>query len=82
MARSPVVVDAYARCDDGYIAEGVSAFVTETLSKKWNTVDNLDAETRSRPAFRRFVLNHVDATAIPTTYEASKRSRTAIARAG
>ncbi len=50
-------------CDDGYLAEGVSEFVTALLAKDWSNLRKLDRETRADADFEHFVLTHIDATA-------------------
>ena len=52
-------------CDDGWMAEGYTQVVVKMLSARWATVHELARLARRDPAFRRFVLNHVDASADP-----------------
>jgi len=53
---------SYRQCDDGAIAEGYSESVARILVDRWNTLPYLDRLVRKDADFRRFVLNHVDAT--------------------
>ena len=50
------------RCDDGWMAEGYSDVVAKTLARQWATLRELDRLAGRDPAFRAFVLRHVDAT--------------------
>jgi hypothetical protein len=52
----------YLICDDGYLGEGLSEFVTSTLAKQWNSINLLEGETSKNPKFKEFVLLHIDAT--------------------
>jgi hypothetical protein len=51
------------RCDDGYLAEGVSGTVTEWLAEGPDTITRLRRASARDAAFRRFVVSHVDTTA-------------------
>jgi len=53
------------QCDDGFYAEGYTEAVVKMLSARWATVGELARLARRDPAFRRFVLKHVDASADP-----------------
>ena len=53
------------QCDDGFLAEGYTEAVVKMLSARWVTVHELARLARRDPAFRRFVLKHVDASADP-----------------
>jgi hypothetical protein len=55
--------ESYPRCDDGYFAEGLSQFVTASLSQNWVTLRSLNGEILKNQAFHRFVMKHIDATA-------------------
>jgi len=50
-------------CDDGVIAEGYSDFVARALAKQWPRLPELRKLIAQDPAFRAFVLLHIDATA-------------------
>jgi hypothetical protein len=52
----------YRQCDDGAIGEGYSESVARILVDHWNTLPRLASLTDKDPEFRRFVLDHVDAT--------------------
>lgn len=54
--------DHYSHCDDGAIAEGFSESVSLLLADQWRDIPQL-AEMRPQPAFREFVLRHIDETA-------------------
>jgi hypothetical protein len=53
----------YGHCDDGAIAEGFSESVTTILAGRWNDTTVLAKIGQRDPAFLRFVIRHVDATA-------------------
>ncbi len=56
-------VTIYApRCDDGWMAEGYSDVVVKTLASQWARVGDLARLAERDPAFRAFVIRHVDAT--------------------
>lgn len=52
----------YGHCDDGSIAEGNSEAVARLLVDHWNTLPLLAALVKRDPAFKRFVLRHIDTT--------------------
>lgn len=52
----------YGHCDDGSIAEGNSEAVARLLVDHWSTLPLLAELAKRDPAFRRFVLRHIDAT--------------------
>jgi hypothetical protein len=54
--------DKYLICDDGYFGEGLSEFVTATLSKRWDTIDDLQVEISKNLKLKDFVLEHIDAS--------------------
>jgi hypothetical protein len=53
---------AYRQCDDGAISEGYSESVARILVDHWDTLPHLDLLARKDAGFRRFVLEHLDAT--------------------
>jgi len=53
---------AYRQCDDGGIAEGVSEAVARNLADRWDTLPRFAELAKKTPEFRRFVIQHVDAT--------------------
>ncbi|OYT86676.1 MAG: hypothetical protein CFE46_14505 [Burkholderiales bacterium PBB6] len=53
----------YGHCDDGAVAEGFSESVTGTLANRWRDTPVLATLGRKDPAFLRFVIHHIDATA-------------------
>jgi len=52
----------YLHCDDGAVGEGYSESVARTLVDHWNTLPDLERLAKKDSLFRRFVLNHVNAT--------------------
>jgi hypothetical protein len=48
--------------DDGIVAEIYSEFVVHTLATKWSTIEKLQSIVAADPAFKRFVLEHIDQT--------------------
>lgn len=53
------------RCDDGFIAEGYTEAVVVLLAKHWPSLHELASVTKRNPAFAKFVLRHIDASADP-----------------
>ena len=51
--------------DDGVYGEGYSDVTVRILSKHWETISQLQALAAREPAFRAFVLRHIDVTADP-----------------
>lgn len=47
-------------CDDGGIAEGWSDVIARLLTEEWPTVSVAAGLSRKDPAFRPFLLRHVD----------------------
>jgi hypothetical protein len=56
------VFKRYGRCDSGSIAEGNSEAVARLLTDHWATLPTLVKLARANPAFRDFVVRHVDTT--------------------
>lgn len=56
------VFKKYRHCDDGSIAEGNSEAVARLLVDQWPTLPVLATLGKHDPAFKRFVLHHVDST--------------------
>jgi hypothetical protein len=54
-----------ACADDGVYREGYSEVAVRILAKHWETMPQLQALAVREPAFRAFVLRHIDATADP-----------------
>ena len=52
----------YKQCDDGAIGEGYSESVARILADHWSTISRLETLGAKDPAFRRFILKHVDGT--------------------
>jgi hypothetical protein len=57
--------ERYGHCDDGAIGEGFSEAVTRLLAEQWGSLRSLEAIGASNPAFRKFVMRHIDTT-VPT----------------
>ena len=53
----------YGHCDDGAIAEGYSDKVVHLLATDWKTFSALDGLAKKDPAFRKFIIRHIDTTA-------------------
>lgn len=51
----------FRHCDGGELAQGNSEAVAELLAEHWSTLPALTALIRQNPAFRRFVLRHIEA---------------------
>ncbi len=60
----------YPGCDDGVYGEGYSDFVSQSLSKYWNRLNELSSLIKKDPSFEDFVLNHINATADPQDIKA------------
>lgn len=52
----------FAHCDDGAIAEGFSESTTLLLANHWGTTRQMEPMIASDPAFRRFIVRHVNDT--------------------
>lgn len=52
----------FGPCDDGGLAEGYSDAVVRLLAWRWGQIKNLAAISNSDPGFRRWVIQHIDAT--------------------
>lgn len=52
----------FANCDDGAVAEGFSESNTRLLADHWGTIQQLKPMIVSDPAFRAFIVRHVDTT--------------------
>lgn len=52
----------YANCDDGAIAEGFSESATVLLAQHWGAVKQLIPLVARDPAFREFIVRHIDAS--------------------
>ena len=53
----------FASCDDGALAEGYSDAVVTLLANRWDQFDVFVALSERNPAFRRWAIRHIDATA-------------------
>ncbi len=56
------VFQKYGHCDDGSIGEGFSESVTLLLADRWREMPQLRVILKSTPAFRDFVIRHIDET--------------------
>jgi hypothetical protein len=66
-ARSWTDLDKVSLCvrsdeDDGAVAEALSGTVGDLLADKWATLPDLQQIIDRRPAFRQFVVRHIDIT--------------------
>lgn len=52
----------FENCDDGGTAEGFSDTVMKLLADKWETAPRMFELTSHDSGFKRFVLNHINAT--------------------
>ncbi|WP_321922266.1 hypothetical protein [Burkholderia sp. BCC1998] len=52
----------YAHCDDGAISEGFSDSITLLLADHWETIRQIEPIIASDPAFRKFIIRHIDET--------------------
>ena len=52
----------YGHCDDGAPGEGFSDSVVHLLATKWNSLPQAAAMAQKDPAFRIFLLRHIDET--------------------
>ena len=52
----------FKACDDGGIAEGVSEKIAQLLVNQWSKLDELLVISSHDPAFKTFVLSHIDGT--------------------
>jgi hypothetical protein len=64
----------FAACDDGYLAEGYSDSVVRLLAYRWDQLDVLAVLSKQNPAFRRWVIRHIDATASSDDLETVARN--------
>lgn len=55
--------EQFPKCDDGYLAEGVSEYVTSSLANRWSELPKLASQIKKNPPFQHFVFVHIDATA-------------------
>jgi hypothetical protein len=60
----------FAVCDDGALGEGYSDAVAQLLSRKWDQFGSFVAISRHDPAFKRWTIGHIDATASYTDLSA------------
>jgi hypothetical protein len=62
--------------DDGLFAEGYSDIAAHILATKWNTLRELQVLTKTDTSFRRFVIEHIDATADRTELKTVRQNAT------
>jgi hypothetical protein len=55
--------EAFASCDDGALAEGYSDAIVTLLARRWGQFDAFVVLSARNPAFRRWALRHIDASA-------------------
>jgi hypothetical protein len=58
------VFKLYGKCDDGGISEGYSDAIVQLLALHWTRIGELSKLTQKDPMFEKFVLSHIDETAI------------------
>ena len=73
---------AFHHCDSGAVAEGVSDSVVQLLAKDWNHFDAFARLAASDEAFKKFVLRHIDETALSEELEAATRNAVTLCLAG
>ena len=56
---------AFSSCDDGALAEGYSDAVVTLLAHRWAQFDAFVGLSARNPAFRRWAIRHIDASASP-----------------
>ncbi|MBS0176211.1 MAG: hypothetical protein JSR64_19440 [Nitrospira sp.] len=54
--------ERYSQCDDGAIVEGFSDDIVHLLASRWSTLGQAQRFISLRPAFRAFIIRHIDAT--------------------
>ncbi|HFR4564283.1 MAG: hypothetical protein E6127_11540 [Enterobacter sichuanensis] len=52
----------YRQCDEGYIAEGMSATIVGLLANNWKTSHQLMHLSESDRAFESWMINHINTT--------------------
>jgi len=55
--------DHFGYCEDGSIAEAFSDAIVRLFASHWERLPEFASESRNAPAFKAFVLRHIDATA-------------------
>jgi hypothetical protein len=55
--------ERFSHCDDGAIAEGFTESVVRLLATHWETLPQVASLESKNPAFRTFVLRHINDTA-------------------
>lgn len=53
---------AYAKCDDGSIAEGNSEAMARMLIDKWQDIAKIQSLINHDSGFKNYVVRHIDAT--------------------
>jgi hypothetical protein len=54
---------AFGSCDDGALAEGYSDAVATSFAHRWDQFGVFVSLSKLHPAFRRWAIRHIDATA-------------------
>ena len=67
--------ETFASCDDGALAEGYSDAVVSLLARQWDQFDAFVRLSVRNPAFRRWAIRHIDASA--STDDLTKVARNA-----
>jgi hypothetical protein len=55
--------ERFSHCDDGAIAEGFTDSVVRLLATHWETLPQVASLENNPPAFRTFILRHINDTA-------------------
>jgi hypothetical protein len=71
---------AFGPCDDGALAEGYSDAVVTLLAHRWDQFDAFVGLSARDPAFRRWAIRHIDASA--STHDLAKVARNAVSCTG
>jgi len=53
----------FGSCDDGALAEGYSDAVAKLFADRWDRFGQFEALSARHPAFRRWVIRHIDSSA-------------------
>ena len=53
----------FAACDDGALGEGYSEAVVRLFAHRWGQIGTFAALGKAHPAFQRWAIRHIDATA-------------------
>ena len=68
------MIKQYPDYDDGEYAEGINDIVTRLLMKPWNDASPYLIGTKSTPAFRDFVVDHINELSSPHDLKIIKKN--------